>query len=404
MTSSVENSTGLPVFPAPRSCPFSLPDGHEQAREHGGLQRVSIWDGSEHWLATRHEDIRAVLGNPVFSADVRNENFPCSYANQRVEQAGLLLRLDDPEHTTQRRQVMREFSVKSAQALRPQLEAITDELIDDMLKHGGPVDLTHSLALPLPSRAICQILGVPYEDRDVFQHYADESTRLDATPGERQQMFMEAFGYYHKLVAMKQEKPGDDLISRLLSEHVATGEMDAAGLPSLIFLLVAGGHETTAKMLSLGTLSLLKNPEQKEKLAANPELASSAVEELLRYWSVIATDPRRVATEDVEIGGQLVRRGEGVLSSLVAGNRDPRVFGANAGEVDVARGSRRHMAFGFGTHQCLGQNLARVELEVALPRLFERISDLRLAVPEDELRYVQNSIVFGMQSLPVTWG
>jgi cytochrome P450 len=381
-----------------------LPDGYEEFRRQDGLQKVTSWDGSHHWLATRHEDIRAVLGNPSFSADVRREDFPLSYANQREEQSGLLLRLDDPEHARQRRMLMREFSVKAAQALRPQLEEVTDDLIDAMLEKGGPIDLNPAFALPLPSRAICQILGVPYEEHDVFQRYADASTILDTSPEERQQMFIEAFTYYADLVQRKADDPGDDLISRLIAEHVTSGEMDAAALPSLIFLLVAGGHETTAKMLGLGTLSLLKNPDQRDRLLANPELAPSAVEEILRFWSVIVTDPRRVATADVEVGGQLVRKGDGVLISLVAGNRDPQVFGKDADVLDVGRGSRRHMAFGFGTHQCLGQNLARVELEVALPRLFQRIPALRLAVPEEELEFVQNSIVYGLHALPLTWG
>jgi cytochrome P450 len=404
VTSAPERTAEPPVFPATRTCPFDLPDGYAQYREQEGLQRVRIWDGSHHWLVTRHADIKAVLGNPAFSADVRNEDFPCSYANQRVEQAGLLLRLDDPQHAVQRRMLMREFSVKSVQALRPRLAAITDELIDAMLERGGPADLVPALSLPLPSRAICQVLGVPYGERDTFQRFADESTILDTSPEERQRMFAEAFGYYTDLVERKRREPGDDLISRLITEHVADGHLEVAELPNLIFLLVAGGHETTAKMLSLGTLSLLDNPDQRDRLRDEPGLAACAVEELLRFWGVISTDPRRVATEDVEIGGQRVRAGEGVLISLVAGNRDPSVFGADAERLDVARGSRNHLAFGFGSHQCLGQNLARVELEVALPRLFERIPDLRLAVPKEEIEFVHNSIVYGLQSLPLTWG
>lgn len=161
-------------------------------------------------------------------------------------------------------------------------------------------------------------------------------------------------------------------------------------------------------MLSLGTVALLVNPDQRDRLRAHPELAPSAAEEMLRYWSIVSTDPRRVALEDVEVGGQLVRRGEGVIVSLIAGNRDPRAFGANEGEcpadtLDIARNARRHVAFGFGSHQCLGQNLARVEMQVAWPRLFERIPGLRLAIAEDELPFKKNSIVYGLNSLPVTW-
>ena len=393
-----------PFFPAPRTCPFSVPDGYTEFREKGGLQKVTIWDGSTQWLATGYDETRAVLASPSFSADVRNENFPLSFANQRVEQAGLLLRLDDPQHAKQRRMLTKEFSVKNVEALKPRLAEITDELIDAMLEKGSPVDFVESFALPLPSQAICMILGVPYEDREIFQRHADSSTDLDTTHDVRVAMQMEAFQYYMSLVESKKRNPGDDLISRLLTNHMGPDGFQLEELPALVFLLVAGGHDTTAKMLGLSVMALLNNPEQRDRLRADPSLAPSAAEELLRYWGVVSTDPRRVATEDVEIGGQLVRAGEGIVVSLVAANRDPKSFGPDADELDLSRGARNHFAFGFGTHQCLGQNLARAELQVALPRIFERIPDLRLAVPHDQLDFTQNSIVFGARKLPVAWG
>jgi len=292
--------------------------------------------------------------------------------------------------------------------MRDQLLEITDELIDAMLAKGGPVDLIQDFALPMPSLAICTILGVPYEDHDVFQRHANAGTDLNISHEERARTQSEAFDYYTALVERKRREPADDMISRLLSDHEGPDGFAPEMIPALVGLLVGAGHETTANMLGLGTVALLVNPDQRDRLREHPELAPTTAEEMLRYWSIVSTDPRRVATEDVEIGGQLVRKGEGVIVSLIAGNRDGRAFGAGEGEcpadqLDIGRSARHHVAFGFGSHQCLGQNLARIEMQVAWPRLFERIPDLRLAVPEDELPFKKNSIVYGLTSLPVEW-
>ncbi|SES48131.1 Cytochrome P450 [Streptomyces sp. yr375] len=393
----------VPFFPAPRSCPFDAPPQYTEFREAGGLHKVTIWDGSQHWLATRHEDIRAVLADPNFTADVRHPDFPLVHSNQRDHEGGLFLRLDDPEHSRIRQMLTREFSVKRTRAMSDQLLAVTDELIDAVLAKGGPVDLIKDFALPLPSRAICFILGVPYEDHALFQRHADAGTDLGVSHEERAKAHAEAFAYYSELVERKRREPADDMVSRLIADHTGPDGIDAGQLPVLVGILVGAGHETTANMLGLGTAALLLNSDQRELLRTRPELAFSAAEEMLRYWGIVSTDPRRVALADTEIGGQPVRAGEAVIVSLVAGNRDPRAFGPDADAVDITRNARGHMAFGFGSHQCLGQNLARVEMAVAWPRLFERIPGLRLAVAQDALAFKENSIVYGLSSLPVTW-
>jgi len=402
-TGTTPADQAAPFFPAPRTCPFSAPPEYTEFREAGGLHKVTIWDGSQHWLATRHADIRAVLADPRFSADVRNPDFPLVHSNQREHEGGPFLRLDDPEHARLRQLLTREFSVRRTRAMSEQLLAVTDELIDAMLDGGGPVDFVREFALPMPSRAICAILGVPYEDHEMFQRHADAGTDLGVSHEERARAQAEAFAYYTDLVERKRREPGEDMVSRLLAEATGPEGFAPEQLPVLVSILVGAGHETTANMLGLGLTALLRNPDQRELLIAQPELALDAAEEMLRYWGIVSTDPRRVATADVEIGGQLVRRGEAVIVSLVAGNRDPLAFGPDADEVDITRKARSHVAFGFGSHQCLGQNLARVEMQVAWPRLLERIPALRLAVPVEELEFKTNSIVYGLKSLPVTW-
>ena len=410
MTTTQETQSGEepPFFPAARSCPFSEPSQYAEFREKGGLHKVTIWDGSSHWLATRHEDIRAVLSSSSFSADVRKPGFPLVHSNQAEHEGGMFLRLDDPEHARLRQMLTKEFSVKRTQAMREKILAFTDELIDAMLAKGGPVDLIEDFALPMPSRAICLVLGVPYEDHDLFQQHANAGTDLDVSHEERARLQGEAFRYYAQLVEHKRREPADDMISRLVTGHEGPDGFSTEMMPVLVGILVGAGHETTANMLGLGTAALLLNPQQRDRLRHEPELAAGAAEEMLRYWSIVSTDPRRVATEDVHVGGQLVRKGEAVIVSLIAGNRDPRAFGAEEGqcpadELDIGRSARHHVAFGFGTHQCLGQNLARVEMQVAWPRLFERIPHLRLAVDTEELPFKKNSIVYGLRSLPVTW-
>lgn len=408
ITASEASAGETPFFPAPRACPFTAPPQHTEFREAGGLHKVTIWDGSTHWLATRHADIRAVLSSPSFSADVRHPGFPLVHSNQPEHEGGLFLRLDDPEHNRLRQMLTKEFSVKRTRAMREKLLEITDELIDAMLAKGGQADFIRDFALPLPSRAICLILGVPYEDHELFERHANAGTDLDVSHEERARTQREAFEYYAALVERKRRAPADDMISRLLADHTGPDGFAPEMLPVLVGILVGAGHETTANMLGLGTVALLLNPDQRDRLRTRPELAHRTAEEMLRYWSIVSTDPRRVALEDVEVGGQLVRKGEGVIVSLISGNRDPRAFGADEGEcpadtLDIGRKARHHVAFGFGTHQCLGQNLARVEMQVAWPRLFERIPGLRLAVAEDELPFKKNSIVYGLTSLPVAW-
>ncbi|MET0698066.1 MAG: cytochrome P450 [Mycobacterium sp.] len=398
------NTHGAPFFPAPRTCPFDAPAAYTDFREEGGLHKVTIWDGSEHWLATRHADIKEVLGSPAFSADVRIAGFPEVHAGMAREQGGLFLRLDDPEHNRLRRMLTKEFSVKATAAMRDKLTEITDELIDAILASDKPVDIVQDFALPLPSRAICDILGVPYEDREMFQAHANAGTDLSrdhSKPNEHEESSSE---YYQRLVDLKRRQPGDDMISRLIRDHSGPDGFAPEVLPAVAGLLVGAGHETTANMLSLGILALLLNKSERERLRTRPELATTAAEEMLRYWSIVSTDPRRVALEDTEIGGQIIRKGEGIIVALIAGNRDPRAFGDTADSLDIGRNARQHVAFGFGTHQCLGQNLARVEMQVAFPRLFERIPDLRLAIPVEDVAYRKNSIVYGLTSLPVTWG
>jgi cytochrome P450 len=368
----------------------------------GGLHRVTIWDGSRPWILTTYKQTRFVLSDPRFSADLRHPTFPLVSADKRDKEAGIVSRIDDPEHAQRRRMLTREFSVKAVRARGGFMLQLIDSLIDGMLASPPPVDFITAFALPLPTAIICSILGVPYEDRTTFQRWTATSLDLTTSQEEKIAARIEQRAYYADLVARKRVVPADDLTSRLIIDNGGTLTDDQ--IVGDVATLVSGGHETTANQLGLGLLALLQHPDQLEMLRREPDLADNAVEEMLRYWSILAASPRRVALEDVPLDGEIIRKGDGVVTSLIAANHDPAVFGADADEINISRdNARQHMAFGFGTHQCLGQNLARLELRTAWLRIFERIPGIRLAVPQEELKFKQPAQAFGLKSLPLAW-
>lgn len=376
---------------------------------------MTIWDGSQPWIATSYAQVKTVLSDARFSADVRNPSFPLVSGDKREKDGGTFIRLDDPEHGCRRRMLAADFTVRMIAKRSTEIERITRMLIDEMLAGPRPTDLISSFALPLPSLVICSILGVPYSDRDAFQRFTAINVDSAATLEQKKASADESREYYGSLLIRKRAAPGDDLISKLLSEAQGISDDELIGMVSL---LVSAGHETTANQIGLGVLALLESPDQLALLRADASLVDNTVEEMLRYWSIVAQNPRRVAIDDVEVDAQVVRRGEGVVTSLCTANRDPEVFGkplsahgeldtrgSDLERIDISRvNARRHLAFGFGVHQCLGQNLARLELRIAWTELFDRIPDLRLAVAPGDLAFKQTTQVFGLYSLPVTWG
>jgi cytochrome P450 len=266
-----------------------------------------------------------------------------------------------------------------------------------------PVDLMEAVALPVPSLVICELLGVPYADHDFFQQNSKQLISLTASPDDRAQAHRNLGGYLYNLVGEKLENPGDDLLSGL-TDRIKAGELtkqDAAGIGVLLLL---AGHETTANMIALGTLALLEHPDQLAVLREtdDPKVVSAAVEELLRYLNITHNGRRRAVLEDIEFDGQLIKAGEGLVFPNDIGNRDPEAFD-NPDRLDLSRDARHHVAFGFGVHQCLGQPLARMELQVVYSTLYRRIPTLRLAAELAEIPFEHDGSVYGVHSLPVTW-
>ncbi|MEV6771782.1 cytochrome P450 [Nocardia sp. NPDC051030] len=403
---TTERETELPDFPIPRGCPFAAPPIYDQLRTESPISRVRMRDGESAWLLTRHEDVRAVLSDPRFSANKAAPGFPVFMAGQKeglAQHSPFLVNMDGDAHTAARRPLISEFSTRRINLLRPRIQQIVDELIDRMLTLPRPLDLVGELALPIPSSVIAELVGVSDDDFEFFQQITVKGVRRETTDQQQENIAIALRDFMTKLVEEKEVEPGDDLVSRQISQQRAMrDDVDRSGLVSMAILMLIAGHETTANMISLGVYTLLSNPDQLAAMAAAPDKVPAAVEELLRYYSIIDFGPPRLALEDVEVGGVLIKAGEGVIASGFAAGRDGEIF-ADPEKFDIDRDARLHVAFGYGAHQCLGQNLARAELQITLETLFRRIPELRLAADPSELRFKSDALVYGLHELPVTW-
>jgi len=395
----------LSAFPMTRAarCPFDPPP---QLQAAGPISRTRIWDGSTPWLVTDYETQRAVLSDQRFSADTRKPGYPALSPSSvgSGERNQPFVFVDDPEHDRKRKMLTRNFMIKRVEAMRPRVQEIVDGLIDDLLAGPKPADLVTEFALPAPSLVICELLGVPYADHDFFQVRSKKMIAPDTPVEEVAKAGGELNAYLLDLVAAKEKEPTDDLIGQLVTDQLAKGELTREEVAGMASLVLIAGHETTANMIALGTAALLEHPEQLAEIrdADDPKLIANAVEELLRYLTIVHYGQRRVAMEDVEVAGQLVRAGEGVVLAIDAGNRDETAF-PEPDRLDIHRPARHHVAFGYGVHQCLGQPLARMELQVVYSTLYRRIPTLKLAIPLKEVQFKQDMVVYGVHSLPVTW-
>jgi cytochrome P450 len=308
---------------------------------------------------------------------------------------GTFIAMDPPDHTRYRHLLAGQFTRRKLERLEPRVTAIVDAHIDRLRP---PADLVREFAFPIPSLVICELLGVPEAERDKVQRFSATLVELNATREAASAARVAFMEYLEDLLRRKEKSPEDDLISAIL----ATGELTVPELAGVCFLLLFGGHETTANMLGLGMFALLSNPDQLAALRADPDLIDTAIEELLRYLSVVQLGTVRGALEDLELAGHLIKRGDSVCVSLPAVNRDPSRFTA-PDNLDLRRQAGGHLAFGHGIHRCIGEPLARLELRIAYLRLLERLPNLRLAVPADQVRMRTNMIIYGVHELPISW-
>ncbi|MFE5615536.1 cytochrome P450 [Streptomyces sp. NPDC056470] len=379
----------------PAGCPFDPPAELIEARGHGPISRYTHPGGKPGWLITGYDLVRSVLADPRFSS--RKELLNVVDFELPPAPPGEFLLMDEPQHSRYRKPLVGKFTVRRMRMLTERIEQITTDCLDAMERTGPPADLVTAFAKPIPTMVICEILGVPYEDRASFQEQIDTFMGGEVSDEELIAAYTATQEYLARLVTAKRAHPTDDVLSELTDSDLTDEELKGISL-----ILLAAGFDTTANMLSLGTFALLRHPAQLDALRADPALTDGAVEELLRYLSVAKTF-MRTALEDVEVGGQTIEAGTTVVLSYNTANRDPERF-ADPHVLDLGRQAAGHLAFSHGIHQCLGQQLARVEMRVAFRALVDRFPTLRLAVPAEEVGLrPETADIFGVKSLPVTW-
>ncbi|MET0901293.1 MAG: cytochrome P450 [Mycobacterium sp.] len=410
MTDTVASTvTDIPEYPMERAqgCPFSPPPQMLELGSETGLFRVKIWDGSTPWLITGHEEARTLFADSRVSVDDRLSGFP--HWNEHMlstveKRPRSVFTSDAEEHTRFRRMLSKPFTFKRVEALRTAIQDVTDECIDTILAGEQPADIVTALALPVPTRVISEMLGVPYEDHEFFQHHANVGLARYASAEDGQKGAMSLAKYLSNLVEAKMEKPGEDAVSDL-AERVNAGEISVREAAQLGTGLLIAGHETTANMIGIGVLALLQNPDQAALLrdTDDPKVIANAVEELMRYLSIIQNGQRRIATDDIEISGEVIKAGDGIIIDLAPANWDAKAF-PEPDKLDLQRANAKdEVGFGFGRHQCVGQQLARAEMQIVFHTLVRRIPTMKLAIPFEEVPFKHDRLAFGVYSLPVTW-
>ncbi|MFF7249706.1 cytochrome P450 [Embleya sp. NPDC008237] len=400
MTDTTQDTT-IPTWPMPRSCPLLPPDRYAELREEPPRQ-VRLDDGTLAWLVTRYADMRAAMLNPSLSVDITLPGFPLRLPLPPDPLLHSFLRLDPPEHTRVRRMVMPEFNNTAVDGYRPAVRELVQGLLDTVAEQPQPVDLLPAFAFPIPALMIARILGVPERDLDAFQEQNLALTRCDLRNADAVDAFGALSEYLEGLVRDKEREPSDDLISRLVHLHVAKGEFGRDELVAMVLLLLVAGAETTASQIALSVLTLLRHPEQIQPMLEQPGRLGKVIDELLRYWSISQDNQVRVAKRETTLGGVPIRPGHAVVFAISAANHDDSVF-TDAARFDPDRDARHHLAFGHGTHFCPGAALAKMEMEIALPALFRRFPNLRLGADLADLSFRYDTVVYGVNELPVTW-
>ncbi|WP_236792918.1 cytochrome P450 [Amycolatopsis sp. GM8] len=374
-----------------------------QLRREEPLCRVQMAYGEPAWLATRYEDVKIVLGDPRFSRAAATGRDEPRMRTHRPQDGGILS-LDPPDHSRLRRLVSKAFTMRRIEALRPRAQQIADGLVDAMLAKGAPADLVEDFALPLPITVICELLGVPVEDRTEFRVWSDAFLSTSKfTFDEVVENVGKLRAYMTGLIAERRETPRDDLLGALVVARDEEDRLSEEEMLSLAEGLLVAGHETTASQIPNFVYVLLTNPGQLAMLRADLDLAPRAVEELMRFVPLGAGGGvARYAVEDVELSGVTVRAGEPVVVNLASANRDELVY-TSPDELDLLRKEASHVGFGHGPHHCLGAPLARMELQVALRTLLERLPGLRFAGSEGDVRWKSGVATRGPEHLPLTW-
>jgi cytochrome P450 len=398
------DADSIPAFPPPRADPFDAPPEYAQWRDRCPVQKVRLPNGQEVWAIMTHEGVRQVLSQHDLHDLTANRyapNFPTMRAGVGATRDNITW-MDEPEHGRLRRIFAPHFTYKKALAMRDGVQESVDRTLDEMIAAGPPCDLNTSLSLVIPSMVLCQLLGVGYEHHQFFQSVTDKLLNRDTSKEEFAPLFESLERFVTEIVEQKAADPNpDEILGDLLLNHEPAGKVTRSQIVANAMNLVIAGHETTATTISMTVVQLLRTG-QWAQLVADPTLAPKFVEECIRTQSIANMTVLRQAVRDFDLQGQTIRAGEGVAALLSAANHDPAAF-ENPTAVDPSRNNRQHVGFGNGVHVCLGQNVARVELDVVFQTLARRLPTLQLACAEEDLQWKHEGFVFGLRELPVRW-
>lgn len=406
---SSDGAGGEPLaFPMARTCPFAPPPDYTRMRDTGPLVRVQLPTGKQAWAVTSYEHVRAVLAHPALSADARRPGFPALVPGEQevASRTRPFIRMDPPEHTRLRRMLLTHLTAHRAREMRRTVQRVVDDRVDELLAHGPPADLLTQFAHTVSSTVMCELIGVRRGDAWFGRVTGAMGSQVvggaTSTEAGANAGLDALFAVLEAVLAERERSPGADLLGRLVTKQLRPGHASREEIVTTVAITLIAGRETTTNQIALGALVLMEDADLLTRLRADHTLWPRVVDELLRVASVGDSIPLRVATRDIEVGGQVLPAGHGVIPLLAAADHDPAAF-SDPSRVDPERPARPHLAFGYGVHQCVGHNLARLELETALSTLFDRIPGLRLACAVGDLRYRQHGISFGPDSLPVRW-
>jgi cytochrome P450 monooxygenase len=390
------------IFPLRRPDPYTPPPQY-RSPDGSQLRRCSLAYGGEAWLVTGLRAAREILADTIsFSSDSTRPEFPAYPLASKRPIPGHFLSMDPPDHTRLRRLVADEFSGGRVKRMHSSISATAAGLVDTLVAGNSPADLVEAVALPLPGITASKMLGTPAETRDFFVGQVRRMQRHDATTAQRVAAAGRLHQYLEQLILAKLRNPGEDVLSRL-ARALDEGEVALPEAVGMANLIVVAGLETTAGLLSLAVLSLLMHEEQGDLVRSDPHRwAGPAVDEALRYWTVVQHGVVRVATRETEVAGCTIRKGDGLVISLPAANRDAAVY-REPDRFDITRDVRGQLAFGHGAHRCLGSFVAQAQAQLAVAELFRRLPGLRLGVPAMELSFLDDMLIYGLRALPVTW-